>query len=190
MLFVGVSFTGLGSAHYHLAPTNNRLFWDRLPMAIAFTSLFTSIIAEWISLRAGRRLFLPLLVAGVGSVVYWHLGELRGVDDLRFYGLVQFFPLLAIPLMLLLFPPKYTRTADLFGAACLYGLAKILELFDAQIFAFPRLVSGHTLKHPASAMAAYWILRMLRTRGPAESLQDQQDVAPVASATPASPTCL
>ncbi|MFQ5961863.1 MAG: hypothetical protein ACE5MG_10750, partial [Candidatus Methylomirabilales bacterium] len=190
VLFTGVVLTGFGSAYYHLAPTNATLFWDRLPMTIAFMSLFTFIIAERIGLSAGRRLFLPLLAVGVGSVVYWHLGELTGAGDLRFYGLVQFFPLLAIPLMLLLFPPRYTRTADLFGVVGWYVLAKIFELFDGQIFALGGFVSGHTLKHLASAMAAYWILRMLRTRRPIQSRPGQQDAAPLATATPTSPTCL
>ncbi|MEE8282091.1 MAG: hypothetical protein V3R47_01055, partial [candidate division NC10 bacterium] len=53
--------------------------------------------------------------------------------------------------------------------------AKIFELGDAQIFALGGLVSGHTLKHLASAMAAYWILRMLQMRRPVASLADGQD---------------
>lgn len=189
VLFGGVGLTGFGSAYYHLVPTNATLFWDRLPMTIAFMSFFAAIIAERISLSAGRWLFLPLVAAGMGSVVYWQLGELQGAGDLRFYGLIQFFPLLAIPLMLLLFPPRYTRTADLFGVVGLYALAKIFELLDAQIFASGRLVSGHTLKHLASAMAAYWILRMLRNRSPVESFRPQQPEAPLTTA-PTPPICL
>jgi hypothetical protein len=189
VLFGGVGLTGFGSAYYHLVPTNATLFWDRLPMTIAFMSFFAAIIAERISLSAGRWLFLPLVAAGMGSVVYWQLGELQGAGDLRFYGLIQFFPLLAIPLMLLLFPPRYTRTGDLFGVVGLYALAKIFELLDAQIFALGKLVSGHTLKHLASAMAAYWILRMLRKRSPVESLHAQQPAAPLTTA-PTPPICL
>ncbi|MGH7382207.1 MAG: ceramidase domain-containing protein [Candidatus Methylomirabilales bacterium] len=164
VLFAGVGLTGLGSGYYHLAPSNATLFWDRLPMTIAFMSLFASVIAERISLSAGRLLLLPLLAVGVFSVTTWHLGQVRGAGDLRLYGFVQYFPLLAIPLLVLLFPPRYTRTADLFGALGWYGLAKILELLDAQIFAFGNVVSEHTLKHLASALGTYWILRMLKTR--------------------------
>lgn len=166
VLFAGVGLTGFGSAYYHLAPSNATLFWDRLPMTIAFMSLFASIIAERISLSAGRVLLFPLLALGIASVMTWHLGEVRGAGDLRLYGFVQYFPLLAIPLLVLLFPPRYTRTADLFGALGWYGLAKILDLLDAQIFALGNLVSGHTLKHLASALGTYWILRMLKTRRP------------------------
>jgi hypothetical protein len=167
-LFAGVGLTGLGSAYYHLAPSNATLFWDRLPMTIAFMSLLASIIAERISLSAGRLLLLPLLALGMVSVITWHLGEVRGAGDLRLYGFVQYFPFLAIPLLILLFPPRYTRTADLFGALGWYGLAKILDLLDAQIFALGTLVSGHTFKHLASALGTYWILRMLKTRHPLE----------------------
>ena len=164
ILFAGVGLTGFGSAYYHLAPGNVTLFWDRLPMTIVFMSLFAVIIAERISLTAGRRLLPILLLAGAGSVAYWLVGELSGAGDLRPYALVQFFPLVAIPLILLLFPPRYTRGADLLGALAWYALAKLFEALDAQIFAVGGVVSGHTLKHLASAGAMYWILRMVRTR--------------------------
>ncbi|OGL17377.1 MAG: hypothetical protein A3G97_13970 [Candidatus Rokubacteria bacterium RIFCSPLOWO2_12_FULL_69_21] len=164
ILFAGVGLTGFGSAYYHLAPGNVTLFWDRLPMTIVFMSLFAVIIAERISLTAGRRLLPILLLAGAGSVAYWLVGELSGAGDLRPYALVQFFPLVAIPLILLLFPPRYTRGADLIGALAWYALAKLFEALDAQIFAVGEVVSGHTLKHLASAVAMYWILRMVRTR--------------------------
>ncbi len=168
MLFAGVCLTGFGSAYYHLAPSNATLFWDRLPMTTVFMSLFAAVIAERISIRAGQRLLPPLLAAGIGSVVYSQMRELTGGGDLRFYFLVQFFPLLAIPLMLLLFPPKYTRSGGLFWLVGLYALAKIFELLDAQLFAQGGFVSGHTLKHLLSAMAAYEILRMLKSRRPVE----------------------
>src|SRR5262245_53352556 len=32
--FAGFGLTGLGSAYYHLAPGNETLFWDRLPLAM------------------------------------------------------------------------------------------------------------------------------------------------------------
>src|SRR5262249_40741620 len=39
IFFAGMLLTAVGSAWYHLAPDNARLFWDRLPMTIAFTAL-------------------------------------------------------------------------------------------------------------------------------------------------------
>ena len=166
VLFSAMALTGVGSAYYHLAPDNRTLFWDRLPMTIVFMTLSALIIAERVSPEAGRWLFPWLLTAGIGSVVYWRQGELQGAGDLRFYYLVQFFPMLAIPLMLLWFPPRYTRGADLIGALGWYLLAKLFERLDRPIFALGGLVSGHTLKHLTAALSMYWILRMLRARRP------------------------
>ncbi len=164
IFFLGVALTGLGSAYYHLAPDNPRLVWDRLPMTLGFMSIFAAIIAERIDLRWGWRLLSPLLLAGVLSVWYWHAGEARGAGDLRFYALVQFFPMLAIPLLLWLCPPRYSHGGELVGALALYGVAKILELLDERIFAAGGVVSGHTLKHLAAAGAAFWVLRVLGKR--------------------------
>lgn len=165
VLFFGVALTGIGSAYYHWAPSNATLFWDRLPMTIAFMALLSATLAERVNLGLGKYLLGPLVILGVLSTLYWHVGEQQGVGDLRPYALVQFGSLVAIPLMVLLFPPRYSRTGDLFVAVGWYALAKILEHFDHGIFAVLG-VSGHTLKHLASGMGAWWILRMLERRRP------------------------
>ncbi len=162
--FIGVFLIGFGSAYYHLAPDNNRLFWDRLPMTIAFMSLLSAIIAERIGLRTGLALFLPLLILGIGSTVYWDLSEKVGRGDLRFYILVQFYPLLLIPLILFLFPSKYTRGCDMAGVFIFYALAIASEVLDHQIFSLGYLASGHSAKHFLAALAVYWVLRMIRKR--------------------------
>jgi hypothetical protein len=134
-------------------------------MTIGFMALLVSVIGERISRRAGGRLLWPLLVAGAASVVYWHLTEERGAGDLRPYGLVQFGSLVLVPLILVLFPARYTQTSLLVTAIGWYVLAKVFEYFD---HGFLRLVavSGHTWKHLASAAGAYWILLMLERRRP------------------------
>lgn len=68
-------------------------------------------------------------------MLHWHVGEGRGQGDLRWYALVQLFPLLAIPLMLLLFPSPYTGGGELIAAAALDATAKGFEALDAPIFA-------------------------------------------------------
>lgn len=165
VLFFGVALTGIGSAYYHWSPSNATLFWDRLPMTIAFMALLSAIVAERVDLGLGRWLLVPLVAFGVLSTLYWHLGEQRGVGDLRPYALVQFGSLIAIPLMVMLFPPRYSRTPDLFVALGWYVLAKIFESFDHEIFDVVG-ISGHTLKHLASGIGAWWILRMLERRRP------------------------
>ena len=150
MFFVGIGLTAFGSAWYHLDPTNRRLVWDRLPIAMAFMALFAAVIGERISLRAGLLLLCPLMALGLGSVYYW-----TRTDDLRPYYLVQGYPMLAIPLMLFLFPPRYTRGTDLLFAVLWYVAAKGCEVWDRPIYnALAQTVSGHTIKHLLSAIGA------------------------------------
>ncbi len=163
--FAGVGLTAFGSAYYHWDPNNGTLFWDRVPMTIAFMALLASVLGERVSVRAGARALWPLVLAGLASTLYWHLTEARGAGDLRPYGLVQFGSMVLIPLMLGLFPPRYTRTVDLVGSIAWYGAAKVFEFFDHGFLALTG-VSGHTWKHLASAVSAYWILRMLAQRRP------------------------
>lgn len=166
VLFAFVAVTGFGSMYYHANPNNDTLFWDRLPLTVVFMAFFTLIIADRLSLRAGAWLFLPLMALGALSVTHWHWTEQQNAGDVRFYGFVQFFPMLVIPLLLVLFPPRYTRSADLFAALGWYVLAKLLELLDAPIFAVGGVVSGHTLKHLVASLGALWILRILKLRRP------------------------
>jgi hypothetical protein len=166
IIFTGLLLTAFGSSYYHLHPGNARLVWDRLPMTVVFMSLVSATIAERVSVRAGLWLLPVLLLIGVGSVLQWHLSELRGAGDLRFYSAVQAYSVLFL-LIALLLPPRYTRGSDLAIVAAFYVLAKVLELLDKPIFELTgRIISGHTLKHLAAAGAAYWILRMLAKRRP------------------------
>lgn len=161
VLFGGVALTGVGSAWYHLAPTTTTLFWDRLPMTLAFMPILALTLGERVSGRAGPWLLPLCLAVGIGSVVHWRLGEAAGAGDLRLYGLVQFFPMLAIPLALALFPRRWIRGADLLVAVGWYALSKVFEALDAPIFALGGIVSGHTLKHLAGAAAGAWLLRVV-----------------------------
>src|SRR5215471_18325463 len=61
VFFAGVLLTGIGSSYYHLAPGNDRLVWDRLPITIAFMGFFAAMIGERIDVRAGAWLLGPLL---------------------------------------------------------------------------------------------------------------------------------
>src|SRR5512140_663003 len=42
--FAALCRTGLGSAYYHIAPGDERLVWDRLPMTFVFASLLSVTI--------------------------------------------------------------------------------------------------------------------------------------------------
>src|SRR6266536_5311110 len=161
----GLLLTAFGSAYYHLAPSNSRLVWDRLPMTIVFGALVAVVVMERISLEAGLKL-LPFLVAiAAGSVLQWYRDELHGHGDLRFYAAVQLYSALVL-LIALLLKPRYSRTFDFAIVFGFYLLAKIFETADRFIYAHGHIVSGHSLKHLAAAMAGYWMLQMLQLREP------------------------
>jgi hypothetical protein len=167
VFFVGVGLTAFGSGYYHLDPTNPRLVWDRLPIAMAFMALFAAVIGERAGVRLGLALLGPLMALGLGSVLYWTVGESRGQGDLRPYYFVQGYPLVAIPLMLVLFPPRYTRGYDLLIGVGWYAAAKVCEGYDREIYRLlGETVSGHTIKHLLSAAGTFWVYRMLRLRRP------------------------
>ena len=162
VFFVGVLLTALGSAYYHYQPDNQTLVWDRLPMTVMFMGLFAAVMGELISPRAATGLLLPLLAVGVASVMWWAWTESVGAGDLRFYGLVQFLPFALILLMLIMYPAPRHFVAFLVGLILLYGLAKLCEMFDHEIYqALGGAVGGHALKHLAGAAATACVLIML-----------------------------
>jgi hypothetical protein len=168
--FGAVALTGLGSTYYHLAPGDARLVWDRLPMAVAFMSLLAAVIAERASVRIGVRLLVPLMTLGVASVLYWPASALLGYEDLRPYFAVQFGSLAAVLAVCMLFPPRYAEGIPLPAAIAIYGIAKVFELYDHQIYELGGWVSGHTLKHVTGAAAVYLLLGSLRHRAPLRSM--------------------
>ena len=158
LLFFGTFLVGFGSSYYHLAPDNQTLVWDRLPMTIAFMSLFAIIISEFISVRSGKALLLPLILAGACSVIYWHFSEMSFKGDLRFYALVQFYPMLTIPIMLLCFRSRYTHVQVYWWLLLTYIVAKVFEHFDAEVYDALGFISGHTLKHIFAALGIFILL--------------------------------
>jgi hypothetical protein len=164
VFFLGVLLTAAGSAWYHLAPDNESLFWDRLPMTIAFMGLISSQVAERISVRAGLALLGPMLLAGMASVVYWIATERAGAGNVLPYALLQGYAVVVLLLMAALLPSRYTRASDLYFIFGWYVLAKLLEFLDAQVLAYSQLISGHSLKHVAAAVAGVVVCRMLVRR--------------------------
>ena len=159
VFFLGVLLTGVGSSYYHWDPNDDTLFWDRLPMTLSFGAILALVVAERVSVRAGAILLWPALATGLFSLLLW-----RWTDDLRLYFWVQFFPGLAVVLLFLLCPPKFTGTNYWIIAGVLYALAKIFEFTDHGIYSVGSLLSGHTLKHFAAAAACWAVLRYFQTR--------------------------
>ncbi len=166
--FAGVVLIAAGSVYYHLEPTTETLFWDRLPIAVSFMALLAAFIADRIKLRPGVRVALPLLPAlGLAGVLHWRLSEAAGHGDLGFYLLAQIYPLLAIPLICLLFPGRRTSGRHVVAMIAIYAAAVACERYDDRVHALlAGAVSGHTLKHLLAAVAIAMVLLMLR-RAPA-----------------------
>ena len=144
---IGAFFVGFGSAYYHYSPSTQALVWDRLAMTVAFMALFSMVVRDRISEQFGNGMLWPLVLAGVASVGYWYWSELQGRGDLRAYGVIQFLPMLLMPLMLIISIGKGLRTTWLWGTLGTYALAKVAEHFDKVIYDTTGIVSGHSIKH-------------------------------------------
>jgi len=179
VFFAGMVLTAMGSAYYHLAPNNETLAWDRLPMTIAFMSLIAAQVIERIDIRAGIALLVPLLVVGAASVLYWIATERAGAGNVIPYLILQIYAVAALLLIAVTLPSRYTRDADIYWVFAAYIAAKLLEYLDREILTLGHLISGHTLKHIVAALAGLVICRtlVLRTLRPtkAASRSDSSD---------------
>lgn len=169
VFFIGMLATMFGSGYYHLAPDNASLGWDRLGMVIAFMSLFALVIGEYLSTEWANRLLVPLLLTGVGSVYYWLSTEAQGAGDIRPYALVQFLPMILVPVIVLLRRER-SDLGPWFGLLIVfYAAAKIFEFYDASVFAAGQLMSGHAIKHVLAALGAACLLLGLHQRAQSAS---------------------
>jgi hypothetical protein len=161
VLFAGIFLTGFGSSYYHWNPSDSSLFWDRLPMTLCFAAILAAVVEERVDASAAVIVLLVLLAIGILSLLLW-----RWTGDLRLYIWAQFFPFLALVLILLLFAPRYDGAVYWIIATALYALAKVFEFYDEEIFSAGSILSGHTLKHLAAAAACFAMLRLFQTRRP------------------------
>jgi hypothetical protein len=148
IFFIGITLVAFGSGYYHFNPNNHTLIWDRLPMTIAFMALMSIVLAENLSITWGRMVLWPLLFIGAASVSYWYWGELNGSGDLRPYFLVQYLPMLLLPLLLLFGKPTFQNQWGYWVLLLAYILAKVFEHFDIAFFnLFSKEMAGHAIKH-------------------------------------------
>lgn len=164
-----LALTALGSGYYHLAPSNERLLWDRLPLALACGSLLAAAYIRTHATHLTLTLPLAASVLGVATVLWWSLTEARGVGDLRPYILLQAAPLFMVPLWQWRARSPARERIDFGLAVLLYVLAKMAELGDRAIFEALGVVSGHTLKHLLAAAASFLIVRSLAAPVPREA---------------------
>jgi hypothetical protein len=177
---VGVLLTGAGSCYYHLEPSNESLFWDRLPMTISFMSLIAAQIVDRVDVRAGLLALVPMLLVGIATVVYWILSERAGRGNVVPYGVLQAYAVVVLLKLAVFHPSRYTHGNAIYAVFAGYVLAKLFEHFDAQIFELTGVVSGHTLKHVAAGIAGLPVVYMLWRR----RLAPTPATAPAAASLP------
>jgi ceramidase len=178
VFFLGAFLTCFGSAWYHAAPDNPRLVWDRLPMTLGFAGLVSAAIAERMDFKLGLRALGPLLLLGVITVLYWYATERAGRGNLIPYAAYQAWSIVVIVALIALFPARrYTHGGLLAWAAVWYGLAKVFETFDLQVYRLLQgTLSGHTIKHVLAAGAVFAVVRQLQRRRAAGAV----NIAPAA----------
>lgn len=169
LFLAALVLTAFGSGYYHLAPDNARLFWDRVPIALASAALLAAVHAQTSPRVPPRDWTWPLAIAGVASVAWWAWTDRHGAGDLGPYLLVNLMPLALIPLWQALHgAPRADRRAFLLAIA-LYAAAKVAELRDRELDALLGFVSGHTLKHllatAAGACIAWRLVQRVREAG-------------------------
>jgi Ceramidase len=165
LFYLSIFLVAVGSSYYHLYPNNETLVWDRLPMTIAFMALFSIVISEFISVQKGKTLLIPFILAGLIAVLYWHYSELAGNGNLTYYALVQFYPMVAIPLILICFSSRFTKGNAYWWLLSAYIAAKLCEHFDGEIYHVLHFISGHSIKHIIAALGLYAVLISYEKRG-------------------------
>ena len=153
---LGLLLTAAGSSWYHLAPNDPGLAIDRLTMAVAFAGLLGLAAAMHVSARAGRGLSLALLLLAPAAVVQWYVS-----GNVLSWAVVQAGGMLMLLLCLFVPAREGLRVRWLLVLAA-YALAKLFEGADHAVFhAGGGLLSGHTLKHLAAALAAWPVISAL-----------------------------
>lgn len=152
VLNVSVFLTCWGSSYFHLRPSEQTLFWDRLPMSLGFAGLVSFIFADRVTDRYVRILMPILMLVSGASVFCIDLGP----KDIRPYIVIQYGALLACLIIMLLNRRGRLSNRMIYSALALYVIAKVCEYFDELIFDY-FFLSGHTLKHLLAALAVLTI---------------------------------
>jgi hypothetical protein len=133
-------------------------------MTIAFMALISAQIVDRVDVRAGLLALLPMLLIGVGTVVYWIVTERQGRGNVMPYVVLQAYAVIVLLKLAAMHPSRYTHGNAIYAVFAGYLLAKIFEHYDRQIFELTGMVSGHTLKHVAAGLAGLPVAYMLWRR--------------------------
>jgi hypothetical protein len=160
VFFVGLLFTGFGSAWYHASADAAGLVWDRLGMAVTFAGALGLAVSERVGPGSARATVgITLLLATASAALPLWTGNVLPWAVVQFGGM-------ALIVWLALQRPAAGAIGIRLGALIgLYALAKALELGDTAVFqATAETVSGHSLKHLVAALAAWPVIAALTPR--------------------------
>lgn len=147
---LAMALTSFGSSYFHIDPNPQTLFWDRLPMAFAFSSLLALLLIDRHFSNFKHLHLILLIILSTLTVVNWRFGN----GDLRPYILLQFMGGLWILLIAVFTPNNKIKKSNISYSLLIYLFAKICESYDQQIFSVTQAISGHTIKHLLAAASA------------------------------------
>jgi len=169
-VFAALIAVGLGSAAYHVEPTDLTLVLDWLPIVLVLAWLVALVLTDRVGARAGRIAAWSLPAAAVAAVMVWWLGGGTRGGDMRWYVGLQVSLVVAVPAIALVFSPRPPRpfrpvgglaTRELLIAVACFVAARAATAGDRALL--DRVgVSGHTLKHLIAALASACVLLALR----------------------------
>ena len=178
--------TAFGSAYYHWEPSNARLVWDRLPMALLLAAGLALVLADRVTPALGRASLLPLSLVAVGGVVLWGITEARGRGDLWLYLVMRVGASLGTLVLVICRRSRHTAAWLLLAAIALDGAETVAERLDWQIWhATGGIVSGHNLKHVFAGLVigcvTLWLLRRRVAATPSRSSPGGRGTAPTSA---------
>jgi len=160
LVCLGVAAIGVGSALYHVAPSDTLLAFDWAPIAITLGLLSAAVIRD----RGGPGGIAAIVAVAfaVGSVAWWIAtgGTLGG--NMAPYVAVQAAGI-ALPPLVAVLARGDVRTGWLFAGLAGFALARVFAAYDRALLDAIG-ISGHSLKHIAAAQAAACALRALMRR--------------------------
>lgn len=160
LVCAGVAAIGLGSAIYHVAPSDLTLAFDWAPIALTLGMLSAAVIED--RGGPGRVAFALAPVLAIGAVAWWlATGGTHG-GNMAPYVAVQA-ACIALPPLVAVLAPGSVRTGWLFAGVAGFALARVLASYDRALLDAIG-ISGHSLKHIAAAQAAACALRGLMRR--------------------------
>lgn len=170
LFFSGLVLVTFGSSIYHLDPVDATLAVDRYCMTVAFAGLLGLVAAGRVSERAGAALGLAALAMGMACVKWWAV-----TGNVMPWAIFQYGNMLLLWCLALTRPCIRALRVNWTLVLLAYGLAKLLEVNDHLVYLLTdNLVSGHSLKHLVSSMAAWPVLAAVAAAG--HSRQNATDV--------------